>query len=240
MDNLQKLVANYEALLAKDPSNKYLADLRDLLSQLANTTDADRLAKITTDPIYTQARLAIAYEEVREQVNKQNESEKNPSWANEQLFGQNQADPLYLLIQDPPSGSAVISVAAAGNSGLPFPFAPALWSNVLGISADTSSGAVTLSGKEFWSNAGEVLMEGKHTSATGAGGQLLIGTSYAAPRLSLQAALYLLTGEPSKCKTPNGDFLNPPMSYAPEVNLKWLNLPLANAAKQYCEIFPSQ
>jgi hypothetical protein len=133
----------------------------------------------------------------------------------------------------------VISVAASGNHGNAFPFAPAIWETVISVSAttepieiQTEQGGALL----YAPNAGEVAMGDKAPD----GG---VGTSYAAPALSHVAALYLLGGGGVSCVGPGPDdntsiTTTPPLAYAyHSVPEKWLNLDLDTAAAQYCPGF---
>jgi hypothetical protein len=117
-------------------------------------------------------------------------------------IGPGGSDPLYTMLKDPPTlgqSGSTISMAAAGNSGtkdlkaLDFPFAPALWPEVLSVSASGSASAatdpldVTSQNKATYSNSGEVMVSGVNSDKTNE------GTSFAAPKLAYLTARYLLT-----------------------------------------------
>ncbi|MCA9333797.1 S8/S53 family peptidase [Candidatus Saccharibacteria bacterium] len=123
----------------------------------------------------------------------------------------------------------VISVAASGNvpgnhesyDPFPYPYMPGLFKNVVSVSAsDGNPGA-------GYSNPGEIQMLGIHPTTN------VSGTSFAAPRFSLQAALYLLRTEDLMC---DGDF----GSSSPPLNLNFFdNLDLSEATQRYCKDFNS-
>ncbi len=77
----------------------------------------------------------------------------------------------------------VMFIAAAGNSGLLFPFVPALLDNVISVS--------TVDGRRYTSNSGEIVMPGWHPNGIDE------GSSFAAPRLSAWTAVHLLMGDTS-------------------------------------------
>ena len=199
------------------------------LVQVLGRIDTQPGWALLEQPQFGQLQLALAYtgielDEIREKT----------------LF--NKSDPLYMLLDgyrsDPPAGVPVISVGAAGNSGIEFPFAPALWKGVTSISS--------LDAK--YSNHGEVAMPGEHPSQKGEdSGKPIHGTSFAAPRFSLRAAQYLLDGRPGPCDDwppfsyvdvpiPD-DSKDSPLNYL--VKLEWKRLPLdEDAAKEHCPDFP--
>src|SRR5262245_47479480 len=88
-------------------------------------------------------------------------------------------------------------------TALPFPFAPAIWNDVVSASASTSDspsgGHAVLMG---YSNRGEVALEGSSRRAD------VQGTSFAAPRLTAWEAIYLLNGGRFACDT-----YRPPLGY---------------------------
>jgi hypothetical protein len=113
----------------------------------------------------------------------------------------------------------VFAVASAGNFGLPFPFYPAGWDNIISVSGseayfdfyepdsfepDTTYpllgfGLVEngLSDRPI-SNYGEIMMPGQYYD--------IIGASYAAPRLSYLIGHYLAQAGSDYCRTGDGDF----------------------------------
>lgn len=133
-------------------------------------------------------------------------------------------DPLYNLLLDPPF--KMIHIASSGNFrqlGFNYPFAPALWANVTSVSAEAD-----------YANPGEVVMEDRVVFD----GREAVGTSFSAPALSVQAAVYLLGGGPVSCQGSAGMMNKPPLSYATEMG-PWDNLPMEVAAEAYCEKFPN-
>lgn len=134
-----------------------------------------------------------------------------------------------------------IPVAAAGNlprNTMPdYPYAPALWDSVVSISAVE---ALPGRSSSYTSNFGEIAMRGLHPSAIDEHGEPRQGTSFAAPRFSVWAAMYLLTGGPSPCE--EGDDHYPVLGYKKDNwNIQdWPhdpNLSLMEAAEFYCPGF---
>ncbi|MBO3740154.1 hypothetical protein [Actinoplanes flavus] len=171
-------------------------------------------------------------------------------------------DPLYLFLADLVGGSGglrVVPVAAAGNgigvategtppSGfrLDFPFAPAIWKNVVSVSAlsrrtvtsDRACGTDPLSAERAWySNSGEIRYDGDfdHTPKGGPC-QRLTGTSFAAPRISYREALFLLAGGTVDC----GTGIRPPLGYVEDDTGKgnvWQNLTIPEITPNHCPDF---
>lgn len=134
-----------------------------------------------------------------------------------------------------PGNTNIILVGAAGNSGYPFAFAPALWDHVVSVSASDNGG-----GKAGYSNTGEVMMDG--TTKFSHGGVDVVGTSFASPRLALEQAFYLRNitsvSEGIECDGMAGIVARPPLGYIPEAG-DWesgvtTDLPLGDARAQYC------
>lgn len=154
------------------------------------------------------------------------------------------ADPLNDLLVKlrTPENMQVINVAAAGNDGLLFPYAPALWFRVLSVTAPKV---------EY--NRAEVAVSDEILQFVDEQGksQWWSGSSFSTPRVSWAAALYLLSGEPVACAiagVPPADppslpsSLNPPMAYKQLLQGQWLNLPIdsntGSANAEYCQAFP--
>ncbi|NDJ85701.1 MAG: hypothetical protein GYB66_07430 [Chloroflexi bacterium] len=149
-------------------------------------------------------------------------------------------DPLFQVYLDvlPPTGlrertstpeddatRQVISIASAGNLGMAFPFAPGYYPSVVSVSAEYEG--ADFGDLQPLSNAGEVQMNGLYTS----GGLTNAGTSFAAPRLSVEAAIYLLEGGNVTCSGNQG-VSSPPLAHP-----DWNNLPRADASTEYCSDF---
>jgi hypothetical protein len=123
-----------------------------------------------------------------------------------------------------------IMVASAGNEGLPFPYAPAIADNVVSVSADypdvdVCRNMLTAAGTgDILSNDGEIMMNGFFNC--------LPGTSFAAPKLSFEMALYLLRGGDTTC-----DGLQPPLAYEQTLPNQWLNIRRNVAANLHCSDF---
>lgn len=150
-----------------------------------------------------------------------------------------QADELFNSLQawSPPldaegvetaaADEAVIAVAAAGNSDLPFPFAPAMWPGVVAVGAEPD-----------YANDSEVLMGDKVEVKDSAGNSVVVeGTSFAAPELSYLMAVLLLNGGSAECAGASGA-TRPPLSYADAPGGSWDNLDLATARTEHCNTFP--
>jgi hypothetical protein len=233
-------------LLPCDPSfgegveDEELVDLyKDMLSQFGLDVyefeqTLDGLAglsaqELEANPDFAQVRAALAYSGDYADTN----------YESDPLFNQ-----LQKYSSEETTGDGfVISVAAAGNSGFNFPFAPALWPSVVSVSALDTEGATAP--RAEYSNSGEVAMDGQHTSTTlvfdfpeGQREAPVEGTSFAVPRLSLQAARYLLAGGTVSCAGAENVASAPPLTYAPVMTQIWEDLPLSDAASKYCQDFP--
>jgi hypothetical protein len=144
---------------------------------------------------------------------------------------------------------------------LDFPFAPAIWKSVVSVSAtsrrkkgdDKICADTTASAERAWySNSGEVMLDGDlrynapapSSSAASPSPQciLLTGTSFAAPRLSLQQALYLLKDGAIDCGTQPKRAV-PPLGYVDGEDGKaniWLNQSVSQTAQDYCQDFETR
>ncbi len=152
----------------------------------------------------------------------------------------------------------VISIGAAGNRGWGFPMMPAQWNSVVSVSAEEGLGqdpAQCETDDIFCSNKAEITISGAHPFeaaliADTARGCVpgfdcelyedeVKGSSYAAPRLSVLAALYLLNGGENPCADTSS--IHPPLGYMPEEEpaaATWEDLDVATAAAKYCAAFP--
>jgi hypothetical protein len=196
----------YIAMVENDP---VLSDLEEILQNLldegASPDDRQELRNEAARFLHERALLLSSY------------NEANQSFHEKRL----ENDPLIELLvgRSEYSELEVISVAATGNAGLPYPFAPAMWRQVLSVSAVAD-----------YANAGEVVAEVEGNSVVMLTPQSaqIHGTSFAAPELSVRAAYYLMQGHGADC-----DGLRPPLAY-----MAWDNLPLRDAAHTYCNGFP--
>jgi hypothetical protein len=153
-------------------------------------------------------------------------------------------DPLQELLAA--YSGTVVPVASAGNFGLDFPFWPGAWGQVVSVSASTGEGfypsaswdkkndiplltsdSVQPGKTQRISNYGEVMMPGEYASESGN----VLGTSFAAPRLSLVMASYLSQVGASFCRKSDG---NPALASG-----DWENLTLQQAAQQHCPTLAS-
>jgi hypothetical protein len=190
---------DYNAMVENDPVLFHLIEVLENLLGEESLDDRPELRNEAARFLHERALLLSSYKEA------------NQSFLAERLVN----DPLFILVEDPELG-VIISVAAAGNAGLDYPFAPAMWERVLSVSADAD-----------YANAGEVVANDVVT-LTLQGGETIHGTSFAAPELSVRAAYYLMQGHGAEC---NG--LRPPLAY-----MAWDNWPLPDAAGTYCATFP--
>lgn len=130
-------------------------------------------------------------------------------------------------------GRRVINIASAGNSDLGFAFAPGYYPSVVSVSAEFSALPPGIgAGVALTSNAGEVQMDGVYGHEIELNGALEmvfdVGTSFAAPRLSVEAAIYLLGGGETSCVGGLGQS-SPPLAH-----LGWDNLSRQDAGRSYC------
>jgi subtilase family protein len=149
-------------------------------------------------------------------------------------------DPIQTLLSTVQANT--LPVSSAGNFGLNYPFWPGAWGQVVSVSASTGEAFQTttswdkrtdaplmmtppLTGQRATrvSNYGEVMMPGDLTTPDFG---LVSGTSFAAPRLSLEMALYLSAVGSNFCHKPDG---TPALAYG-----DWKNLTLLEAATAYC------
>jgi hypothetical protein len=154
-------------------------------------------------------------------------------------------DPLQTLFSD--WSANVIAVASAGNFGMDYPFWPGAWAQVVSVSGSTGEGFYAsaawdkkkdtplLTGdvampnkKNRISNYGEVMMPGEYDSASAG---MVVGTSFAAPRLSVALALYVAQVGPALCQNDHGGSA---LAYG-----DWDNLTLADAVQTYCPAMQS-
>jgi hypothetical protein len=170
-------------------------------------------------------------------------------------------DPLKQWMETPPKNPdlRVISVAAAGNYGYlgyDYPFAPALWDSVVSVSAngwdpldkdirdhhgafDPTAHYTTT--KTTYSNPGEVIFNGQlnHQIRNPEADMYYFGTSFAAPRLSVQEAIHLLFGGDIRCFNSQGvELCHPPLGYATDYG-PWGNLIFYDAV-QNCPNFKTR
>lgn len=95
---------------------------------------------------------------------------------------------------------SIIAVAAAGNSGEPFPYAPAQWAGIVSVSAsDDNADFVTTEPRASYSNEGGVMLPGTWESTVH--NTTDVGTSFAAPRYSFMMALLLIGMNNDFCAT---------------------------------------
>jgi len=131
---------------------------------------------------------------------------------------------------------SIIPIAASGNRGDIFSFAPGFWPNVVSVSAFYNEPEYCAGFPLPPSNAGEVQMYGMY--------DCLPGTSFAAPRLSLEAGMYLMRAGTVSCAGQEANS-SPPLSYLhgrdaggnPTFDYLFENLGRVAAATAYCEDF---
>jgi hypothetical protein len=198
-------------LTQEDPK---LDPLQEFLGELDRVLEEDLIDQETADSILIgKARVTFYYRQGPELVF--------------QETTQGGDDALFNLVQNPPGGREnVISVAAAGNSDLPYPFAPAMWPGVLAVGAEPA-----------YANDSEVLMFDQFTLPLPPPTSITVdGTSFSAPEMSFQMAVRLLRGGTGDCSGA-ARATNPPLSYADESG-PWNSLDLAAASVDFCDPFP--
>jgi hypothetical protein len=132
---------------------------------------------------------------------------------------------------------SIIPIAASGNRGDAFSFAPGFWPEVVSVSAFYNDPELCAGFEIPPSNRGEVQMYGMY--------DCLPGTSFAAPRLSLEAGVYLLRGGQVLCTDGAEARSSPPLAYLlgedangdPTFEYLFNNLERVEAARLYCEDF---
>jgi hypothetical protein len=135
-----------------------------------------------------------------------------------------------------------VPVAAAGNDGLPYPYAPALFQTAISVSAEYSGANFCLGsfqgGGVLVSNKGEIQMHGFYNC--------LPGTSFAAPRLSYLMALYFASGStvsdctsgPTTTPTPAAlTASDTPLNSAEWTTGQWADATIFEASDKYCQDF---
>lgn len=187
-----------------------LDDLEKTLDKLATPQPETMTAtpspiEMARDLTFAQARIALAYA-------------GGPTFFDR--------DPLLKLLNnyldEGAEGNPVSNIAAAGNFGFNFPFAPGIWESVVSVSAE-----------ESLSNAGEVLMKGAFECEINT---TCYGTSFSAPLLSYLTAMHFLKGGSNDCQGLKGKS-TPPLGYASLEGSSWLNLSFEDAVEDYCAQF---
>lgn len=147
----------------------------DQLRQALNSSLADYIAKLQEDDNY---RLIDEFHQGLIQLLHQL---TNPN------------DPLLNMINEY-KGQSIMFIASAGNDGAAFSYYPALWKEVLSVSAFEKDQI----GRAYWSNAGEAIEQGAWFALTDPlglynGGDpvpvFFKGTSFSAPVMSVLAAM---------------------------------------------------
>jgi hypothetical protein len=203
----------------------------DLVTRVGERTEENLLDSMDRAE-FTEARLTFESEIAEEAFD--SFYRRDLRNYNENFFN---SDPLYRLLEQLHNSTArnreyeVISIASAGNLGYDYPLAPGYWASVVSVSGDYGDLAKCsgVSGQPL-SNAGEVMMNGIHPYGSKSGG-CLIGTSFAAPRLSLETALYMVAGGSLSCSGSSGAS-SPPLAHLP-----WDDLERVDAADEYCTDF---
>jgi hypothetical protein len=223
----------FNSLPPSDPLNQLWADLERIIHGLPANPEL-------LDPAlyaeFAQKRMALLYEPVRSRL--EEGQIQGSSAVKGATFDPDRIDPLYEKLLE--HREELIAVAAAGNYGLPFPYAPALWDDVLAVSAppvQLPASNCSPTPIAFIANAGEVLVDGQHFEVNS---NCQVGTSFAAPTVSVYAASYFLADQPVACPNPSGgNPTQPPLEYAAELQPQWSSTPLRDAATIYCPAFPA-
>ena len=235
-----------ECMPGNDSELKQLADTLDQFLKAADG-NGNKAIELLSEPEYRLVALGLPYLNLYQAIRDYKSPESIQPWTNGTMpytSTTNGPDPLFqqLATLSNDSNIKIFSVAAAGNSGLRFPFAPALWQNVLGVSAFDAPPTTAIhdfvspsaSSKASYSNSGEVMLNGAYYDATitDTNGNSLRGTSFAAPEMSVLAALHLLKGGAVNC----GGSTVPAMKYAPDIEL-WNDKSVGEAIKRFCDDF---
>lgn len=247
MSNPQQTYKDYmNAIDPTNQANEELTSLKTYLSELASGLPDEELALyLAFDPKLNPLRLLSYYN-----LNKNNEK----FYAKYYQVLTKQEDelkelqltvtpPPIIFIEDPllayfrEQQSRIIPVAAAGNTGLPYPFAPAIWDVVLSVGAPNYTFPRLHQPQTLTFNSGEVQAEG----CTKYENQEFPGTSFAAPKISYLAAVYLLNNGQLICSGDDNSIgiANPVLGYANEEEGDWQNLELKTAIERYCSAFPA-
>jgi hypothetical protein len=131
---------------------------------------------------------------------------------------------------------SIIAIAASGNRGDVYSFAPGFWPDVVSVSAFYETPEFCSGFPLPRSNKGEVQMYGMY--------DCLPGTSFAAPRLSLEAGIYLLRSGSISCAGLEAES-SPPLSYLhgkdgsgnPTFDYLFNDLSRVDASVTYCDDF---
>jgi len=240
----------YRAIIEADPD---LHDLHTTLNDLGSVSNyvdedgnviggVDALLRLAFNPDLGPVRLRSYYSSL--------------DYSNDK-FTQVLNDPLRSAVVELSNSNIVFPIAASGNDGLDYPYAPAMWNTVLSVGSPIITPVVTGGATPtpmatprqlsswvdnhnqtalFYTNSGEVVAEGCTTYTNT---ERIPGTSFAAPKLSYLAALYLLQGGLPGC-TGSSSIVTPvpPLGYATEDG-NWNNEGISTAAEEYCSIFPT-
>jgi hypothetical protein len=233
----QELLDKYRKTLEMDPEFAFLKTYLEGILDGLNPDDPGTKNFLLFDDSVAILRVAAAYtpflnlDPKRDPAGEGFDSKLGIQWQGGEMFGSSSEDPLHAFIREHPT---VFAVGASGNSDFNFPFAPAMWDHVLAVSAPEERSPPTGSeSKAFKANAGEVQLSGVYSLDSS-----IIGTSFAAPKLSILAAIYLLNNNNPTCKTSAGDLLNPALNYVPQLSGSWQRLNIDIARQTYCPEFP--
>jgi hypothetical protein len=226
---------DYDSIINSDEDLKALREA--LNAQVPPISDEDKLS------VLWQARPLIA----------KIFDHDNP----EKMLGTFAKDLLKAKLEALQAKYQIINVAASGNfgvldSGQPgymYPFAPAIWDNVLSVSASEDGKP---SNKAAYANPGEVIIDdsipgktltlvyGSTFSPSNPDLTNVEGTSFSAPKLSYYSALYLLSGFSTPCIPTAGPTPTtlPPLGYSSELGRRWDNLTVDVAKMRFCTDFP--
>jgi hypothetical protein len=207
--DLTTTMTAYLDKLQQDPQTAALMDLLNVFPGLSR----DQLPEaLLYDPAFGAHRLAAVYP-------------TRPGGA-DWIFN----DDLRRFLIDIGSTAEVVPVAAAGNAGMRYPFAPAIWHEVVSVSAK---------GRAYDANPGEVIAADELLYTDGSTTTPFYGTSFAAPNVSAKQGEWLLRpGATITCEGNSGSS-RPPLGYSTSNSGPWLNKSLTDAAAEYCEGFPA-
>lgn len=232
------------------------------ISNIVNTlhnNPPDPLEKLTRGVVLNMSFAMIPCNQIGNTENYLSQLKEFDSTLFQDLLALAQGDFLYnmLIGEKEPLSVPVVSVAAAGNESVDFPYAPAILDGIIGVSAlqnDRASGLLPKRYCSVWpaelterceayfgerpvawySNFGAVALDGNHSNVNITNNEITLplpGTSFAAPKMSFLVARYLLRHadvQPSIWKS-DCSSLYPPMPTPPPPDGYWRNWNLEGA-----------
>lgn len=228
---------------ASYPDQTPPVDTNTLLDDLHELKYGASTAPFRLNPVFSEYWVNSAYMDLLNNVSDGVTPVEINTWKNyETTLLAAQLDPLHDAIQTLRNDSmiSIVFVAAAGNFGqYHFPFAPAIWSEVLSVGAIPYSSDLTR-GETFISNPGEIQMDPVYAGNPAEAPQTNyfsikpFGTSFSAPKLSQRIAAYLARGGSTSCFAADPQVHT--FKYAPFFEW-WQNYDLDYAIQNFCPEF---